>query len=102
MVRVLCENTFEGGRGYTPSEVGDMTLDQFLLCLLDKKHLSKGSVQKMPVGGAHSIAKDGKVKVRTAQGDVIEVPISKGKSVVARLAEAAQSKSKEKKKRRRR
>lgn len=101
LIRVLCENTFEGGRGYTPNEVGDMTLDQFLLCLLDKKYLSKGNIQKMSVSGAHSIAKEGKVKVRTAQGDVIEVSLSKGKSVVARLAEASQSKDKKKKKRKR-
>ena len=102
LIRILCENTFEGGRGYTPNEVGDMTLDQFILCLIDKKNLNKGNIQKMPVGGAASIAKDGKVKIRTAQGDLIEVPLSKGGSVVSRLAKAAQSKQKEKKKRRKR
>ena len=38
---MLCENSWKGGLGYTPQEVGQMTLDQVWFCLCDVNNLKK-------------------------------------------------------------
>ena len=104
LVRVLVENTMNGGGGHLPKEVGDMTPDEFLMCLSDIKWMEHKKIftKKPSKESLRSITKDGKVKVRTADGTVIEMPVSKGKSVAARLREAEEAKKKGRRKRRRR
>ena len=94
LVRTLCENTFNGGGGHLPNEVGDMSLDQILLCIGDIKYIKSKSnaIQKFNKGDLSRIAKNGIVKVKTHDGTVVEIPITKGKSVVARMAEKAMKK----------
>lgn len=38
-IGILTDNPFNGGGGFTPKEVGEMTLDQIYMCLTDRKVL---------------------------------------------------------------
>jgi len=79
-IRLLCNDGFQGGMGYTPTEVGDMSLDQFVLCLIDMKKLEKlKSRQTMHPRAAMAFAKDGMVKVRCADGTIKSLPVMKPK-----------------------
>jgi hypothetical protein len=52
-LRMLCESGWNGGGGYTPEQVGDMTPDQiyFRLCEIDllKRNKEGRRVRKVPV-----------------------------------------------------
>ena len=79
-IRLLCNGGFQGGMGYTPTEVGAMSLDQFVLCLIDIKKLERlKSIQTMHPRAAMSFAKDGLVKVRCADGTTKMLPVMKPK-----------------------
>lgn len=72
-IRILCENTFEGGAGYTPNEVGDMTLDQVFMRLVERKALiSKDRSKSISALEAVSLADDdGTIKGRDKDGNLI-------------------------------
>ncbi len=84
-VRVLCDNPWEGGRGYTPREIGDMTLDQVLMLLTDRKLLLNRKRRKDPL--AVKPDKDGMIPGRAADGTPIRGRVT-GKSKARRLMEA--------------
>lgn len=102
-IRMLCENPFEGGRGYTPSEVGAMTLDQIYMLLCDKKMLRKGAKRLVSMGALEAVSKskDGTMKGRAADGTVFTAKVG-GESVASQLIEAENEKRREEAKRERR
>ncbi len=88
-VRVLCDNPWEGGRGYTPKEVGDMTLDQVLMLFADRKILLNRKRRKDPLTVKPD--KDGMIPGRDRDGKPIRGRVG-GKSVARRLMEASERK----------
>lgn len=89
-VRRLCENPMNGGCGYTPQQVGELTLDQVFMLLVEKENLRSGPHAVKQVSGLEALdyARDGKMQGRTDSGEVITARIV-GKSLCARLNEEA-------------
>ena len=76
----------DGGHGYTPQQVGDMTLDQVLMLMADRKHLLNRK-KGLPALEAVNLAdKDGKIHGRSADGTAIIGKIA-GKSKARMLME---------------
>ncbi len=95
-IRMLCESGWEGGGGYTPSQVGDMTLDQIFMRLADKRKLRKTvwparSVATSPEAAVALSDKDGDIRGRAGDGTPIRGRIG-GKSKAAMLREAEEVK----------
>lgn len=93
-IRLLCDNPWEGGRGYRPNDVGDMTLDQIFFLLCDRDNLrgsKKSRVKSVNFGAAPKPGKDGLIAGRDAQGKPIRLAV-KGESLAARLTREAQEK----------
>lgn len=81
-LRMLVENPWNGGRGYTPKEVGEMTPDQIYFCLCDATILNdrKGErVKKMKVasGGPLQVDESGRVVGMMEDGSQIRAKIEK-------------------------
>jgi len=91
-LRMLCENPWNGGGGYTPEQVGRMTLDQIWFRLCDIEVLKRkvgGRVEKMEAMEASSMIKtdeDGMIRGMTADGTPIRGRI-RGKSLARELME---------------
>lgn len=109
-IRILTENSWEGGRQYTPEEVGLMTLDQMFMVLVDRNSLrgsGKMRKKKVPTEVVMGQAdKEGYIRGVSGDGKPIKGKVT-GKSLATRLREKAEAerkakKSKEKKQRRRR
>lgn len=106
-IRILCETETAMGvmRCYTPSQVGDMTLDQILVMLLDKKTLRVGKERTVTMSSmeAIGISKGGTLKGRTVDGQEFTATVS-GKSMVQviREREEAEARKKEKQAKRKR
>lgn len=86
-IRLLCNNSWEGGYQYTPNEVGDMTLDQVMLLLCDKDVLRSSKrtrVVSQQTLAAPAPGPDGLIAGRDAEGNPIRLPI-KGESLASRL-----------------
>lgn len=86
-VRLLVDNPWEGGGGYTPYQVGRMTLDEIYMRLTDAKILRAGinntRTARLPAY-AVTTDKDGYVKGRDRHGNPIRAKI-KGESLASRL-----------------
>ncbi len=93
-IRVLCDNPWEGGRGYTPREVGDMTIDEILMLLCDRKQLMNRSKSMSSAEAGVFADEHGNVKGRAADGTPIIGRIA-GKSVARQLMEDAEVKAKQ-------
>lgn len=109
-IRLLCDNPWDGGRGYKPSDVADMTLDQMFFLLCDRTNLrggKKSRVKSVSVGAMPKPGKDGLIAGRDSKGNPIRLPV-KGESLAARLTrqakerKAAEAKTEATKKKRRR
>lgn len=87
----MCDNTFQGGLGYTPREVGDMTLDMIFMLLCDKANLrSRGlRLRDMETLQVSVIAKDGLIRGRDRDGNPIMAGIS-GKSLARQMMEESE------------
>lgn len=100
-IRRLCDSPWEGGYGYTPEEVGRMTLDQVFMLLTDSKFL-RGSASrrtsKVSTNDLAATAKDGKIQGRDRDGNPIVGRI-RGKSLARELMEKKQREEAERKKR---
>lgn len=106
-LRWLTNDGFNGGAGYTPNEVAEMTPDQIWFRLCDEKFLrnapGKGRTRSVSVEEVAVLSKDGKLKGRAADGKLLTLPISiDGKSVVQRLREKQQAETKHQGRKRRR
>lgn len=108
-LRRLCDNPWHGGGGYTPAQVGQMTLDQIWFCLCDINILKKEigmRTKQLSTLDAMAVLKpdaDGMIKGRTADGKQIRGRFG-GKSKARMLMEEAEKKhaaEREHKKRRR-
>ena len=91
-IRVLCDNPWEGGRGYRPSDVADMTLDQIFFLLCERENLRGGGKRRakaMSVGSTPLPGKDGLIAGRDSKGNPIRLPV-KGESLASRLNREAQ------------
>ncbi len=92
-VRRLCDNPWSGGNGYTPRQVGDMSLDEIFMLLADEDVLRSGG-GKMRSKSINSlqaprIDNDGFVKGIAEDGTSIRGRVG-GKSKVAVLKEAVE------------
>lgn len=70
-VRFLCECAFNGGFGFRPDDVGNMTLDEAFMLLCDKNVLRVGKhrILKMDAPSVSSVfSSDGTLKGRTKDG----------------------------------
>ena len=93
MLRMLCENPWEGGGGHQPTEVARWTPDQVWFRLCDKNLLKlDGRTQEMDPGAVKR-NEDGTVVGRAADGTPIKGRIA-GKSLARQLAERAQAREK--------
>ena len=105
-IRMLCENPWEGGRGFTPREVGQMTLDQIWMQLCKREYLKREIGSRtihMEVDETVSVTtdKEGYAKVVTVDGKIVKM--KKGvKSVARQLMEKQQEKQEKERSRRRR
>lgn len=103
IIRMLCENAWNGGYGYTPRQVGEMTVDQIFMLLADKKCLrKKGSVRtsNIPSMQAASFSDtDGLIKGRAADGTKIKGVVH-GQSLASKLAEQSNTSKRKRKKNR--
>ena len=98
-VRLLCDNAFDGGRQYTPRDVGELTLDQVFMLLTDRKMLLKRTSNLSALQAGSSLAdKEGMIAGRAADGTPIKGRIS-GVSKARQMAEAAAKSKKTKTKR---
>lgn len=101
-LRMLCENPWEGGGGYTPEQVGRMTLDQVWFRLCDRGMLKGGigdrTEKTSSLEAASLVDEDGMIKGRAADGTPIRGKI-RGRSKARELMEKARKV--ERKKRRR-
>lgn len=96
MLRLLCDNPWEGGGGHQPRDVAGWTPDQvwFRLCSRDLLKLDGRTQTTEPI--AAKVDKDGMVAGRAADGTPIKGRIA-GKSLARQLMEQAQArKAKEK------
>jgi hypothetical protein len=77
-LRVLCNNPFDGGGGYTPEQVGDMTPDQvyFRLCNVDfLRDRKTGRIKKVDTLALANFAdSNGYIKGRAADGTPLLLP----------------------------
>ena len=89
---MLCDNVMEGGRGYTPQQVGEMSLDQVLMLLTDRKQLLNRKKTIPSMEAVHLATKDGNILGRAADGTQIVGRIA-GKSKARMLMEAAAAKA---------
>ena len=84
MVRLLCENPWNGGGGYTPEQVGRMTPDQAYMRLCEHGLLKEERTQvihSVPAASESEPGKEGMVKGRLADGSVVWLPMRrKGKT----------------------
>lgn len=93
-IRILCDNSWQGGREYTPSEVGNLTLDQFFCIVADIKDLRSGQQGTRKFDPLEiKPDSDGMVKGRTADGKPMKAKIL-GKSLATRLREEREEKEK--------
>ena len=95
-IRMLCENTFNGGGGYTPEQVGQMTLDQIWSRLCDLNLLKEIRTETTSPLKATPKMEDGYVIGRDKDGGLIRGKI-RGKSKARELMEKAEQKKKRKK-----
>jgi len=100
---MLIENPWDGGAGYTPQQVAQMTPGQIWFRLVDKKIINKGAVRrtaKMEPGLVRAKAdKDGMISARDADGNPIKLrSAGGGKSLARQLMEKASKKRKKNRK----
>lgn len=91
-IRRLCDNPWNGGLGYTPAEVGDMTLDQIFMLLADPKVLRASNrmrTQKVKPQDTALLRSrgDGTVAARDREGRPIVLRHSGGKSKAQQIQE---------------
>lgn len=90
-IHLLCDNPWVGGRGYTPNQVAEFTLDQVLMLLTDRKYLTHSRSETVEPLAATSMAdKDGLIHGRDKDGKPIIGRIA-GKSRARQLMEAAEA-----------
>lgn len=105
-IQLLCKGGLDGVYGYTPQQIGDMTLDQIFMLFAETKYLRGGRKRVVPTS-AHEVAsmsKDGLIKGRDEEGKPIQRKVA-GKSWARQLMEQEEAKRKaeeQKKERKRR
>jgi hypothetical protein len=90
-IRVLCDDPWNGGKGFQLSDVCNMTLDQVAMLLVDRKALQDRKRQMMPLAVESLVDKDGNVRGVSEDGKVMHVPIGT-KSLARQLMEAEAAK----------
>ena len=100
-VRMLVDDAWNGGCGKSLAEVGNMTLDQVMFLLVDRKAMKNRTRKTEPTAVAAKADADGNIKGRDADGNPMIGRIT-GKSVARKLMEAAQKKRARQERRRKR
>lgn len=90
-IRILCDNPWDGGGGYTPEQVGNMTLDQIFMRLADRKSLRRDdggvrTAQTVPGNAVRLADEDGLVRGRAADGTPMRARVG-GKSKAQMIRE---------------
>jgi hypothetical protein len=105
-LRMLCESPWNGGGGYTPEQVGQMTLDQiwFRLCDMEILKRTDGQATKTmhpaAAAGMMTADDDGFIRGRAEDGTPIKGRIG-GKSKARMLMEEEERKRQKEKRQRR-
>lgn len=89
----LCYCSWDGGYRLTPSQIGDMTLDQIFFLLADSKNLRQSNEKIKAISSLEGVViadKDGLIKGRSADGTEIKGKVL-GKSKAARIREEAEA-----------
>jgi hypothetical protein len=94
---MLCENPWNGGRGYTPNEVAEFTPDQIYFLLCDANVLKRKEGRRTKAVPSAS----GKLKGRTADGELIELEAG-GKTMLQIVQEREAAKKRRGRRRRKR
>lgn len=94
-LRMLAENPWNGGGGYTPEQVGDMTKDQVFSLLCDLEVMKGKTMKSTKTVSTGQVRRDreGRVVARSVDGTSIRLK-TEGKSLARRLMEAEQTKRK--------
>lgn len=105
-IRVLCDNPWDGGRGFTPEQVGRFTVDQVFMLLCDRDYLLRDrATMETSQAVAEIVQSDGTVKGRSADGKPIVGSIrgySKARELMDAKRKREEQERKEKPKRGRR
>jgi len=99
-MRVLCESSWEGGGGYTPEQVGRMTLDQAWFRLCDVNVLKNAEERWKAKKPEAALEGTGKL-VRLEDGTLKRLPVSE-KSYAQQIREQSQPKREGRRAKRRR
>jgi len=95
-IRLLIDDPWNGGRGYSLEEVSGWTLDQVFMVLADRKAMATRRKEFEPLAAVPMGDKSGMIKGRAADGTPIAAKIG-GKSLARRMMEAkAEREAKEK------
>jgi len=86
VLRILCENPWEGGGGYSPREVAEWTLDQCWFRMCDRNILKLAGRTMAVDPKAVKASDSGEIAGRAADGTPIKGRIA-GKSVARQLME---------------
>jgi hypothetical protein len=92
-IRVLVDDPWSGGHGFSLKEVGDMTLDQAFMVLADRKLFKQRSGVVSTMEAMTLTKEDGKIRGRAADGTPLNIPMG-GKSVARQLKEQAEARKK--------
>jgi hypothetical protein len=79
-IKLLCENTFQGGLGYTLEYVGTMTLDQIIFMFTQSSKVKKTDNVITPA----MVGPDGEIKGRDAEGNPFVAKFG-GKSLAQKI-----------------
>lgn len=75
-MRILCENPYNGGNGYTPKQVGELTPEQIIMLLMPQNKIKERHRQTVEaVQAAGLIDKDGFVRGRAIDGSEMKARI---------------------------
>lgn len=95
-IRVLTDNHWEGGAGYTTRQVRDMTLDEIFMRLAKRDNLRRRGKTRTSIVGSDAVLAlvhdDGTIHGRDAHGNLIKGKVT-GESVAARLAREEREKA---------
>jgi len=106
-IRILCNDPWNGGGGYSYEDVANMSQDQIAhrLCdielLKDKIGKRTKTVQASGVAGLAKVDEQGRIKARDKDGNVIYLKTT-GKSKAQQIREANEAKRKPTRRRRKR
>jgi len=91
MLRLLCDNPWDGGGGFQPNDIAQWTSDQIWFRLCDRGLMKLGGRTQSMGPFEVKADEDGMIKGRTPDGQLIKARVE-GKSLARQLMEKEQAK----------